>query len=586
MLSSHDTTEQLSTVQTPYKFCFISLFSGDTSYFIPQWIELFQKQTKFNTFRKILDYGLGCIYNSSFPSSLQLRMLNILPTNIKFNINKTIKKNKNKKLIQSLQFVKMRQQIHNLSKKQLIKFLQHLSNIIDIELLSSIFRFGFDRYKHQIPLNIIQSIIKTLCKSKNIPISLVTERRNSEHTLVYGYCKTFTMHICNKSINIPFEIAELCYFYYFMLYCAKHSDDFQQIFGNKFSTIYNTVSLRGIENNIMDTWHKYKTNPMLIIDNNTHSVERITPRTSDDQRFDAFGTEIIGFGQCKTWQVKVKPFVGNFNIGICEVNNFANNELSYPEFAFYGFSLVLWNGRIYYGKGIYKHKNFVYSQPTPSSHNFDEWQEKECIITMQLDMCQEIICGIPIYECSLKFNVDGINWGITMKDEIDHKKYYKLAVSFLEAQKAQILPVQNGIQNTFKSIQIWNHILKSRINGLQVPWMDLCFVPPFNSNSDSNSGVEVKEIKHVISVILLMPRMRIIVEDIYMEYFKNYSAHILLKGAISHKNILYCVRVNNWNDYYSPSYLISSILCPRYEIRGDCLYGVSCRWIHLNRITG
>ena len=94
-----------------------------------------------------------------------------------------------------------------------------------------------------------------------MPSNFIILHKNDPNHICFGFCRTWDW-------RIPCDIIQLCYFYYFTLYCAENIAQIQSIFGdkvytenNKFIALKdeNTFYLRLKENN-RDSWDKTITN--------------------------------------------------------------------------------------------------------------------------------------------------------------------------------------------------------------------------------------------------------------------------------------------------------------------------------------
>ena len=183
--------------------CFAGLIDGDLGQ-EQSWIDLFIIYDQIELFRKIIDHGLGCLFYSQvtqerndyatlerillnpFSPQIQLHLKHSTNFSPKYHRHKNSYNHQSLQLRQSLMLVQIRRKIYNLSLEEFKKYLDQLSPIIYTKVL----REGYTKYKQDIPRILSNAIFEKLCPKWSVSQhSLITEHRDINHVLLYGYCR-------------------------------------------------------------------------------------------------------------------------------------------------------------------------------------------------------------------------------------------------------------------------------------------------------------------------------------------------------------------------------------------------------------
>jgi len=174
----------------------------------------------------------------------------------------------------------------------------------------------------------------------------------------------------------------------------------------------------------------------------THNKNRISPRQQqvverlDDESkhawFNAFGTDIVEFGERKVWRLRVTPYFGNMLIGIVEHSAAhcgkyaAYNDKNGRDFSFRA-------GGIGYmpicGKLFWRHNQILLTKT-----KYDYLPKNGAFVV-------DVVLDMTALDVRLAFEVDGRRGAeITFNREIvTAHNQYRLAVAMHEAQRVEIL---------------------------------------------------------------------------------------------------------------------------------------------------
>ena len=465
-------------MQTGSSFCFVALFDDDASPLVGKLIQIFFLRSQKPLICKIIDVGLGAVYRETY--LLHSQIFKALPYRSQLYIKGKLRQLNNHEISDnertSIKYMHIRQEIHRLSKFQLINFLKSLYDIkyehYGSSFMSKAFRIGFETYKYKIPTKIIDEIINLFCNHYHISSKYVSYDRDINATKVSGYCRESTQLTGQL---VPDIMIELCYYYYYMLYIAQNTKQIVSKFRRKFGSKSNYfMDYKAVEDNTIDTWNKSLLDPMLIFNERKNSITKFTTNNGDKKDWQhAFGTDLIQLGEKKIWKLKITPFVGNAIVGI--IPKKTENDINYTMFSSKSFILKFWNGEFY--------PDYAGAIVLDGFKKINVWERKETIVTMELDMRFK-------GKCSLKYFVDDYEWGEAIKKprQFNDSCEYRLGVAVLEQQTIELSDgynpcIQQGLQEAktdAKSVSMTQVVQPQKIQWIWqvLNWnnVDYCFM--------------------------------------------------------------------------------------------------------------